>query len=157
METVYIVLVAAFAAYIATVGILYRIPASISESFYHPKIGHLFTLWCVSTGIGACVLMAELSGGQWYQFLCLFAGGGLLTVGVAPRFKTHDRTVHYAGAGTCALAAVAWMCAAGYGYIPIPLVATIGGLAYLLDRRKLVFWVELALFVSMFITLFLMI
>jgi hypothetical protein len=157
MSGVYFALLAGFAAYMAAIMILYKIPTSVSESFYHPKIGWLFTLWCASIGIGACALTAELSEGEWYQCLCLFAGGGLLLVGVAPRFKTHDRTAHYAGAGTCALAAMAWMCAAGYWYVPVPAVAAFGGSAYLLCRHKLVFWVELALFASMFITLFLMI
>jgi hypothetical protein len=97
--------------------------------------------------------MAELSAGQWYQFLSLFAGGGLLFVGAAPRFKTHEHTVHYAGAGTCALAALMWMCLAGYWYIPIPSVLLAGGLAWHFGRRKIVFWVELALFASMYATL----
>jgi hypothetical protein len=129
---------------------MFRVPKSISESFYHPEIGYAFTLWCTMIGLGVCGLMAELSAGQCYQFLSLFAGGGLLLVGAAPRFKTHERTVHYAGAGTCALAALAWMCLAGYWYIPVPSVLLAGGLAWTFGRGKIVFWVELALFASMY-------
>jgi hypothetical protein len=117
MNTVHFILLICFAVYIAEIMIMFRVPKSISDSFYHPKIGHVFTLWCTLTGLGVCGLMTELSAGQWYQFqfLSLFAGGGLLLVGTAPRFKTHEHTVHYAGAGTCALAALAalaWMCLA---------------------------------------------
>jgi hypothetical protein len=151
----YFILLGCFAAYTAAIMILYRIPASVSESFYHPKIGYLFTLWCVATGFGVCALMAEASQGRWYQFLSLFAGAGLTLTGVAPRFKTHDLKAHYIGAGGCALAATAWMCAAGYWFIPLPAAMLAGGAAWRFARHKTVFWVEMALFASMFLTLFL--
>jgi hypothetical protein len=153
MSTLYFILLILFAAYITAIMIMFRVPNSISDSFYHPKIGYAFTLWCDLIGLGVCGLIVELSAGQWYQFLCLFAGGGLLLVGAAPRFKTHERTIHYAGAGTCALAALGWICLTGYGYIPIPLVLLAGGLAWCFGRKKIVFWTELALFASMFTTL----
>jgi hypothetical protein len=153
MTALFFILLTAFVAYIACVTKKYGVLASISLSFYRPKIGYLFTLWCMGVGVGVCALMAELSDGQWYQFLCLFAGAGLLFTGAAPHFKTYEQTIHYCAAGTCALSALVWMCAGGYWYIPIPLVAVSGGLALWLKRRKTVFWVELALFTSMFIVL----
>ena len=155
MSAIYLVLLGCFAAYVAAIMILYRIPTSVSESFYHPKIGYLFTLWCVAIGFGVCALMTEVSVGRWYQFLSLFAGAGLTLAGVAPRFKTHDMKAHYAGAGACALAAVVWMCAAGWWFIPLPAVVMAGGTAWYFARHKTVFWVEMALFASMFLILFL--
>jgi hypothetical protein len=129
------------------------VPASISNSFYKPKIGYVFTAWCYVIGLSMIAMMTELSEGGWYQFLSLFAAGGLLFVGAAPHFKTHEQTIHYASAGTCAVAALTWMCAAGWWYIPIPLVTVAAGLAWRLCRTKMVFWIETALFVSMYIVL----
>jgi hypothetical protein len=153
MNTVYFVLLTLFVAYIATIVKAGGVPASISDSFYRPRIGYVFTAWCVGIGIGVCGLMAELSAGEWYQFLSLLAGGGLMMTGVAPHFRADERTIHYCAAGTCAGAAMAWMCAGGYWYIPVPLVVLAGGSAWLWGRGKIVFRVELALFVSMFIIL----
>jgi hypothetical protein len=113
----------------------------------------MFTVWCYLIGLGVCGLMAELSAGMWYQCLSLFAAAGLLFVGAAPRFRTHERSIHYYAAGTCAAAALTWMCAAGYWYIPIPLVTLSGGLAWLFCRAKVVFWIECALFAGMFTVL----
>jgi hypothetical protein len=153
MSVIYFILLACFAVYITAIAIVFRVPKSVSDSFYHPQIGYAFTLWCTLVGMGACGMMAELSAGQWYQFLSFLAGGGLLLTGNAPHFKTYERAIHYAGAGTCALAALTWMCLAGYWYIPIPLVLLAGGLVWHFGRGKVVFWVELALFASMYATL----
>jgi hypothetical protein len=150
MVTLFFISLTLFVAYIATIMIVYKIPTSVSESFYHPKIAHLFSLWCHAISVAVMVTMCELSTGQWFQFLSLFAAAGLLFVGTAPHFKTHERLIHYCAAGTSAVSAGIWMCAAGYWYIPIPLVVLSGLMAYLIKRSKIVFWIELALFASIY-------
>jgi hypothetical protein len=150
MTALFFISLTLFVAYIVTIMIVYKIPTSMSESFYHPKIGYAFALWCYAIAISVMVTMCDLSTGQWFQFLSLFAAGGLMFVGTAPRFKTHERLIHYCAAGTSAVSATIWMCAAEYWYIPIPLVVLFAATAHLTGRSKVVFWMELALFASIY-------
>lgn len=143
-----------FAMYIAFVIQVNRgVPASISDSFYilnrrKKGAGYVFTGWCYAIGISTMVMMFELSADAWYQFLGLFAGGGLCFVGTAPLFKSCERLIHYASAATCALAAALWMVFAGYWWVLIPFPFAF------LARRNRMFWVEVVLFLAMYATLF---
>jgi hypothetical protein len=154
------ILFSLFIAYIATVIRLFGVPDSISESFYlleskRRGLGYIFTGWCFVTGIGVAALMFEIAAGQWWQFLGLFAGGGLCFAGAAPLFRSSERVIHICGAGVCALASIIWMCLAGFGYIP--LFSLLLFVLPCLKSGKIAFAVEAALFASMFTVLLLMI
>jgi hypothetical protein len=158
MGTVVIISVGLFVAYVAAVICLFGIPASISESFYllekkRKGLGYLFSGWCWAMAVPVTAMTMQQSGGQWWQFVSLFAGGGLGFVGTAPLFKGHERTVHYVSAGVCALSALAWMTLAGYVFVPVIILSGLLLLG-LLHGEKWLFWVETALFVSMYIVLF---
>jgi hypothetical protein len=157
MITVLTLSFALFVAYMATLAIWFGIPASISDSFYllngrRRGLGYVFTLWCWITAIAVMAMVFDVSDGSWYAFLGLFAGGGLGFVGAAPLFKTYDRVVHYVSAATCALAAVSWMCASGFWYVPAVSLALCIAVGWLSGKR--VFWIETACFASMYIVLF---
>ena len=138
-----------FAVYLAAVIRLSGVPASISDSYYllesrKKGLGYVFTLWCWAIAFAVAAMMFELSAGQWYQFLGLFAGGGLAFTGAAPLFKSHERTVHYCAAGVCAASALTWMCAAGLWYVPATVLTACAGVN--LRQGKPVFWIETGLF-----------
>ncbi|MDR1644229.1 MAG: hypothetical protein LBS05_00165 [Tannerellaceae bacterium] len=126
------------------------VPQSISDSFYLKGVGYTFTIWCFAIGFSVAMVMFDASAGRWFQFLGLFAGGGLCFVGTAPYFKSHERTVHFTSAATCAVAAAAWMCAAGYApaLIPVLIVA-------LAVRQNRMFWSEITIFLMTYTSLYL--
>jgi hypothetical protein len=146
-----------FAAYITVIIKFFGVPHSISDSFYllegrRKGLGYVFTLWCWAVAFTVMAAMLQLSQGQWWQFLSLFAGGGLVLVGTAPMFKGHERTVHYASAGTCAVATLLWMCLEGYCYAPAVWMTVCGMIAARLGKP--VFWIEAGMFLSVFTVLF---
>jgi hypothetical protein len=146
---------AIWVGYIALTIIYFGVPTSISESYYKLekrwKCGYAFTIWCMLIAFSVAAMMFECSEGKWFQFLGLFAGGGLGFVGAAPLFKSHERTIHYVSAGTCAAASVAWMALMGYWYVPISYLSLGYGVSLMNGNR--VFWMETALFASMYLTL----
>jgi hypothetical protein len=159
MTAVWILSFAVFAAYLTAVAALFGVPASVSDSFYllngrKPGTGYVFTGWCWLVAFSVTAMMAQLSEGRWWQFLSLFAGGGLCFVGAAPVFRSHERTVHYVSAGVCAAAALAWMTLAGFWWMPVKYL--IVALIYGVITKKYVFCIETALFLSMYSVLFLM-
>lgn len=152
-----------FAAYIAAIIALFGVPASISDSFYllerkKEGVGSLFTVWCFITGVSVMAMMFQLSAGSWYQFLGLFAGGGLGFVGSAPHFKLHfERPVHFVAAGTCAVASMIWVILSGYWTVPLVFILSAIAVIKLCKGMAAMFWLEIACFASMYLTLFLIV
>jgi hypothetical protein len=148
-----------FDLFICAMVVAFGVPYSISDTFYlmnakKRNLGYLFTVWAALTGIAVAAMMFELSVGQWYQFLGLFAGGALGFVGAAPLFKGHEKKIHYTAAGVCAVAAVVWMVATGYWFVPATTLATCGVITMLTKTRKYMFWFEVVMFVSMFFVIY---
>jgi hypothetical protein len=144
-----------FACYTASVVAANRgIPASLSDGFYilnrlRPDLGYVFTLVCYAVGGAVMAALFEFSEGTRFQFLALFAGGGLCFTGAAPLFKSREKLVHCISAAVCAVSSALWLSFAGYWMllIPLPLIA-------LLARRNRVFWLELAIFITVYVSLF---
>ena len=161
MENLLIVSVVVFVAYIVAILFLNKgIPPSISESFYildnkKKNLGYLFTLWCFGIGVSVMAVIFEVTEGEWFQFLGLFCGGGLGFVGAAPLFKAHEKTIHFVGATVCAVSAFLIMVLLGYWLIPV--MAMVTAFAIYARNGNLTFWGEIALFVGMFVTLFLVV
>jgi len=150
-----------FITYIATLIILFGIPASVSDSFYlftakKQGEGYFFTIWCYAVAITVMILMLEKSDGAWYQFLGLFAGSGLGFVGTAPMFKSHEKVIHYISASVCAVSSLLWIVFSGYWLIPSVMFCFA---AVIIKRqyKKLMFWLEIACFLSLYLTLYWMI
>jgi hypothetical protein len=155
MISVLIPSIAVFVLYMAYVILFFGVLPSISESYYRlekrGKCGYVFTLWCASIALSVVAMMFQLSDGKWFQFLGVFAGGGLAFVGAAPLFKTHERMIHYAAAGICAVASVAWMALMGVWYCPVIILSAQGLVS--LKSGNPVFWIESGLFVSVYLAL----
>jgi hypothetical protein len=155
MMPVLILSLAVLIGYIALIIVYFGVPASISESYYKLnsrwKCGYAFTVWCTVIAVSVMAMMFDCSDGKWFQVLGLFAGGGLAFVGAAPLFKSHERMIHYVSAGTCAVASVAWMALMGYWYIPLCYLLVGYGVSRM--NGNLVFWLETALFTSMYLVL----
>ncbi|MDR2130563.1 MAG: hypothetical protein LBP56_05270 [Odoribacteraceae bacterium] len=146
-----------FAAYIAAIACKFGVPASISDSYYlleekWKHAGLAFTLWCFLVGVTVMACMFDASAGKTYQFLGLFAGGGLGFVGAAPLFKSRERTVHVISAAACALAAILWMGLSGYWIIAFSSLGA-GIIAASFSRGKQVFWIESGIFLGVYLTL----
>jgi hypothetical protein len=157
METILFISLALFTGYIASVVAKFKIPASISESFYlldkkKKNLGYLFTVWCYLIGISVMSMMFGLSTDEWYQFLGFFAGGGLGFVGAAPLFKSREKQIHYISATVCAFSALLWMFLSGFLMIPLTLLilALCASFKY---KNSRVFFLEIAVFVSMYTVL----
>jgi uncharacterized membrane protein YccF (DUF307 family) len=175
MAIIFIISLLTGIGYHALILSLFGVPKSISESFYllnarKRGLGWLFYAWAAVTVFTVCPIMFQLSDGQWYQFLALFTGAGLLLAGAEPHFKEERRRkVHLAGAGTCASSAVLWLVFAGYWYIPVIIssvamiisslgnlrnLGNLGILRILTGWENLTYRLETALILSMYVTLF---
>ena len=159
MITVLIISFVIFALYIIELIIVYGVPYSFSDGFYilNEKkfgLGYLFTIWCFIIAFSVMPIMFHLSEDKWFQFLGLFAGGGLCFVGAAPLFKSHEKTIHETSAIITAIAGIIWIVLSGYWYVPVIAFITVLYLAYI--DKKWMFWGELALFISMYAALFIM-
>jgi hypothetical protein len=155
------VLIASFLVYVAYMTFVLTVfgeLASVSDSYYFLEerwgAGYAFTAWCALTGISVASLMFAFSDGAWYQFFGLFAGGGLLFVGSAPLFKSHERTIHIVSAAVCAIAALAWTVSAGYGFVVALILLGGVGTAYVFGN--VVFRMENACFASVYAVLYLL-
>lgn len=99
----FILMLTVFVTYVGLIWAIYGILPSISDSFYHlpKKLKFLFTLFCWGFAIPAAMIGFTLAEGSTWQFLMLFAAGGIMFVGAAPDFQNEngmDRIVHYISA-----------------------------------------------------------
>ncbi|MDR1557290.1 MAG: hypothetical protein LBS88_09730 [Tannerellaceae bacterium] len=146
-----------FIVYLVFIIAMFGIPASVSDSFYSlnakkKDLGYLFTLWCYLTGIPAIALMLSQSDGRWFQMFGFFAGGALCFVGTAPLFKDRERRIHSVSAFACAIAALLWIVFSGYWRIPAALLLP-AVFALVKWKKQRVFWAEIWIFVSTYLTL----
>lgn len=140
-----------FIAYVGRSVCRFGVPKSLSDTFYlwekvRRDFGMLFTSFCITLGTLMSIVMYDMMTGKWYQFLGVFAGLGLNFVGIAPHFRTWQKTVHVAGATTSAVASILAISLCGYWYVPAILLA----LQIIITGKwaTRVFWSEMAAFVS---------
>lgn len=156
MTIILIATIVLFATYIIFLFKVERYPQSISDSFYifneyKKGLGNLFTVWCFLMTFLIMVQMLNASEGKWFQFLGLFAAGGLGFVGTAPYFKGHEKTIHTISAIVCAVSGSLWILLMGHCLaVLIPFF-----LVFRIRPNNLLFFGEVTLFISLFITLFL--
>jgi len=142
------IMVSVFLAYVGYIWSKYGIQKSISESYYvlPKKENWLFVAFTWLFAFPAMILGNSL--------LMLFAGGGIVFVGAAAAMHTYPtRAVHLTGAiGGMILACIALIMQFGMWYL-VPAVALGIGLAALFDKKHLMWWAEVAIFVAISIAL----
>lgn len=133
-----------FTSYVLFLLIRFKKPLhSISDSWYrlHFKgLGFLFTLWCYTMA-----LLIALQGGAWF-----FASAcGMGFVGAATMFRwkgIHTDKIHYAGAATAILGALAGLWREYDILFPIVGLVASAVILKLLVKKTYIWWVELAAF-----------
>ena len=142
------IMVSVFLAYVGYIWSKYGIQKSISESYYvlPKKRNWLFVAFTWLFAFPAMILGNSL--------LMLFAGGGIVFVGAAAAMHTFPtRAVHLTGAvGGMILACIAMITQFGMWYL-VPAVALGILISYLLDKKHLMWWAEVVIFVAISIAL----
>ena len=141
-------MVTVFIAYVSFIWSKYGILKSISESYYKlpRKWNWLFVAFCWLFAFPAMIL-----GGS---YLMMFAAGGIVFVGAAAAMHTFPtRAVHLTGAiGGMILACIAMVVQYHMWYMTVG-VAVLALLALLLDKKRAMWWTELAIFTAISIVI----
>ena len=134
----------------------FGIQENISTYFYcleewHIDAGVLFFWFAVLSAFLAIPFWLEVST-ENTQFLAFLACAGLVFVGAASRFKV-DLTgkVHYTAAIICISSSILWLICSGLWIVPLFIFAGLGWVSY--KKGNLMFWGELAGFISIYIGL----
>ena len=141
-------MVTVFVAYVAFIWSKYGIQKSISESYYVlPKKDN----WLFVAFTWLFAFPAMLLGNS---YLMLFAGGGIVFVGAAAAMHTFPtRGWHLGGAiGGMILACLAMIFQYHMWYMVAGVAAAIG-LAAFIDKKHLMWWAEVAIFVAISVVL----
>lgn len=148
-----------FLAYLVGMYIYFGIPASLSDTYYKLEkrrkgAGWFFTAMCWGISFPLLPYLLDVTPAG-YQFTAFLACAGLMFVGAAPQFKLSlTGPVHYVSAALCCAAAVLWCILSRYWFIPLGAFLIFGWVA--LRYGKPMFWIEMAAFTSMYLTIFLM-
>lgn len=149
-----------FTLYIAFILIKFGLIPSISQSYYElEKIkkgyGWIFTFW--AWGVTFFLLPTLLDYcSENTKFLAFLTAMGLCFVGIAPRFKTFQKYIHFISAGVCLAgsfliiifnASLLLIIASGLIYLSAILI----GVKYKKDILTLL--IELAAFTSLYLSL----
>lgn len=136
------------------VKVIKAVPWSISDTYYQlEKRNRPKWLFQFAMIVPAMLLLPAWldCSPEGIQFLAFLSCGGLMFVGVAPCFKLElDGKVHYIATGVCGASAILWTCLVGLWYIPLICLITAGYLIY--RYSKPMFWVEMAVFVSTYLS-----
>lgn len=151
----YFTMVGVFYTYMIFIWIRYGILPSFSDSYYHlpDKLKPLFTLFCWGFALPAAVIGFTISEGSPFQFLMLFASGGIMFVGAAPDFKEEeslDRKVHYAAALTGVIANTLFLFLVFPMLWFFPASFVMSSLLIYILREKIdeIWWIEILSFTS---------
>jgi len=149
MSTLLYISISVFVLYLAGIIVYKGIPNSISESYYiigEDKLeSSLFTWFCWIVAITLLPFWLENGGG----ILAFLACGGLSFVGAAPLFKSHEKTIHFASAVICFVAAYIWLMINSTTLFFISMAVLV--LASFSSKRT--FWWEVIAFVTIYISL----
>ena len=141
-------MITVFISYVTFIWTKYGIQKSISESYYvlPKKWNWLFVAFCWLFAFPAMII-----GGS---YLMMFAAGGIVFVGAAAAMHTFPtRTVHMIGAiGGMILACLAMIIQYHMWYMTVG-VAVLALLALLLDKKRAMWWTELAIFTAISIVI----
>lgn len=142
------VMVAVFLAYVIYVWAKFGVQKSISESYYvlPPKQNWMFVAFTWLFAVPAMILGNSL--------LMMFAAGGIVFVGAGAAMHTFPtRAVHLTGAiGGMILGCIAMITQFHMWYL-VPAIAIAMIIAAIFDKKSLMWWSEVAIFVAISIAL----
>lgn len=135
---------------------LKQIPASLSETYYKlnrkNRGGWMFVTTLFICGCSLLPLWLEFSP-ENIQFLVFFSSASILFVASAPEYEQPlTVSVHYVAAVICCLSAILWCLLSGY-WLVVVLVFGLASIPVIKSFINLVFWVEIATFLSVYIVL----
>ena len=141
--------ISVFVAYLIGIIIYKGIPNSISESYYligEDKLeSSLFTWFCWIVTITLLPFWLDNGGG----ILAFATCAGLSFVGAAPLFKSHEKTIHFASAVVCFVAAYLWLFI-NFRTIFFISMAVLGLFLFV---KKRTFWWEITAFTTIYISM----
>lgn len=141
-------MVSVFLAYVGYIWAKYGVQTSISESYYvlPKKDNWLFVLFTWLFAFPAMIL-----GNSWWMF---FAGGGIVWVGAnAAMHQQPTRAIHLATAiGGMIMGCLAMIFQFHMWYLVVGILAAMIT-AFILDKKHLMWWSEIAIFVAISIAL----
>ena len=165
MLTLVILSLCTLVGYLIGIFVKYGIPESISDSYYYLYYKVVFTIimWIVGGFLLPPIMeyTSTISETQIIPFIGIF---GILLVGAAPRFKDTERTIHIVGAILAIVFSQLWVIFYGLKEILlvwiIPLIVLIingkkVGISWqqLFDKMKLLFWIEMICFLTIYYNL----
>ena len=118
--------------------------------------------WSIVTILAAILLtpaMTTIGEGNDFQFLGFFAPLYLIVVGLTPEYETRvrQRRIHNWGAIICAILTVIWIAFVAQRwaiFLACSFIMFITALATQTHKKALIFWGEMALFLSAYATTF---
>ncbi len=151
MNTFYYISLITFTLYIMGVVATKGVPKSVSDSYYMMDglWSSLFTWFC---WIASSSLLPYWIGYSQIDsnILPFIACGGLLFVGAATQFRTHEKLIHFSSAIVCFVSSYIWI--ALYGDVFILVLSLIALMALFFAKNRL-FWWEITAFVTIYISL----
>lgn len=128
--------------------------SSISGSFYclekmRKGLGNVFWAWAVLTAFTLLPCWME-AGGDGYRFLAFLSAVSLVAVGCFPDYRNEHLLLHPLFTSICGGMSMLWGICAGEWYIPAGLIVSALTVCLCLNRKDLLYWVEVAAFTGMY-------
>lgn len=159
MNLLSIVILILFVVYNLVVIKLTCIPTSLSATYYNLKskynCGWVFSLFLVVISLITMIITLDVTQGEPYQFLAFFTTIGTIFVGLSPNFRSQENTkVHFGFAILSLVSAMILIICIGY---PILVLYNVLAAIYLVitKNKYKIYYIEINVFISMFITLIL--
>ena len=141
---------ALLASYITLYVVCHGWPGSVSESYYH--IAHKWMFSVVVAVCGALILVPWLNLGGPVQCCAFLAVAAIMFIAASPAFKDGlTRGVHICASVVMFVSAIAWEAICGGVWLPL----AVGVILAIARRREAVFWLEIGLFVELYLSLIL--
>lgn len=124
-----------------------QIPTSLSETYYLGAGNWFCFIFALSSFLIAGHLFSITP--DIFRFLCFFASGGMLFVGIAPKFKDEESTIHVAGATMLLLSSQIWLCLYSSPWILLTWLL----LPLWINLKQRIFWCEITVLINTIISL----
>ena len=166
MLTLYFIGLITFLSY--TLFTIYKcgVSSSFSYTFYClEKLGWLFTINMFITTFTFTPIILNITQNYWWQFMSFFTIVPIAFVGVASAYKGGELVykIHMFAASFSTVSSIIWiiLCSVYINsliWLVIPFSLVVMFFCYLIDRRKnIIWWVEFACFMWMFLTIYFLI